>query len=231
MEAGAPAGTAARTWDIVMTGWAGDLGSAALLRARWTELEKRLPASFLERAAARLEGVSQGAEGLGWAVPLEGAEGLGRAGSPAGAETPGLEGLPQGVLWAATGEDGVFGALWRLGEEAGTGLWVDLARIPLLQETIEICEMAEVSPYELPWGGFLWLAENGNWSGGTVIGHTTQDSARVVESRWGTRYLTPPEAENCRENGCPAPPETENCQGNCCPASPETETGKGDGIC
>ena len=219
MEAGAPAGTAARTWDIVMTGWAGDLGSAALLQARRTELEKRLPASFLERAAARLEGVSQGAEGLG------------RAGSPAGAETPGLEGLPQGVLWAATGEDGVFGALWRLGEAAGTGLWVDLARIPLLQETIEICETADVSPYELPWGAFLWLAENGAWSGGTVIGHTTQDSARVVESRWGIRYLTPPEAKGRQWNCCPASPEAGSRQGNRCPASPETETGKGDGIC
>ena len=203
----------------MVTGWAGDLGSAALLRARRTELEKRLPASFLERAAARLEGVSQGAEGLG------------RGGSPAGAETPGLEGLPQGVLWAATGEDGVFGALWRLGEAAGTGLWVDLARIPLLQETIEICETADVSPYELPWGGFLWLAENGAWSGGTVIGHTTQDSARVVESRWGIRYLTPPEAEGRQGNCCPASPEAGSRQGNRCPASPEAETGKGDGIC
>lgn len=195
MEAGAPAGTAARTWDIVMTGWAGDLGSAALLRARWTELEKRLPASFLERAAARLKGVSQG--------------------------------LP----WAATGEDGVFGALWRLGEAAGTGLWVDLARIPILQETIEICEMADVSPYELPWGGFLWLAENGAWSGGTVIGHTTQDSARVVESRWGIRYLTPPEAGSRQGNRCLAMSEAGSRQGNRCPASPEAETGKGDGIC
>ena len=106
---------------------------------------------------------------------------------------PGTAGdAPAGVLWVPIGPEGVFGALWRLGELAGTGLRVELARIPVFQETIEICETLDLSPYRLLSSGCLWLEENGNWSGGTVIGHTEGGKARVVESTWGFRYLTKP---------------------------------------
>ena len=37
------------------------------------------------------------------------------------------------------GEGGLWAALWRLGEQAKTGLAVDAAAVPLLQETVELC--------------------------------------------------------------------------------------------
>lgn len=148
--------------DIVMSGRAGDAGTALLLN-RWRHrLEKRLPAFFLEQAGR-----------------LPKAEGA----------------APAGSFSVRIGSEGVFGALWRLGEGFGTGLRVELPRIPLFQETVEICEILEISPYRLLSSGSIWLAENGHWSGGTVIGHTVGGTARVVESSWGIQYLTPPGAE------------------------------------
>lgn len=107
---------------------------------------------------------------------------------------------PAGALSVPIGPEGVLGALWRLGEAAGTGVWVELSRIPLFQETVEICEILEFSPYRLLSGGAIWLAENGSWSGGTVIGHTVAGKGRVVECPWGVRYLTPPGEEETRQD-------------------------------
>ena len=45
------------------------------------------------------------------------------------------------------GEGGIFTALWRLAEEAGAGLEADLRKIPIRQETVEICEYFDLNPY------------------------------------------------------------------------------------
>lgn len=37
-------------------------------------------------------------------------------------------------------EGGIFGALWEMADGAGIGLDVALKRIPIQQETVEICE-------------------------------------------------------------------------------------------
>lgn len=37
-------------------------------------------------------------------------------------------------------EGGIFGALWEMAEASGVGLEIDLKKIPVRQETIEICE-------------------------------------------------------------------------------------------
>lgn len=93
------------------------------------------------------------------------------------------------------GPGGVFGALWRLGEAAETGLYVELSRIPVKQETVEICELLDVTPYGLLSGGLLYITENGNWLPGTVIGRTDPGKRRVVVSEEGTRYLTKPQPD------------------------------------
>ena len=38
-------------------------------------------------------------------------------------------------------EGGIFGALWEIGEASGTGITADLRKIPIKQETVEICEV------------------------------------------------------------------------------------------
>ncbi len=53
---------------------------------------------------------------------------------------------------------GVFGALWELGQCSGVGLEIDLKKIPIRQETIEICEFFDLNPYKLLSGGSLLLA-------------------------------------------------------------------------
>ena len=56
------------------------------------------------------------------------------------------------------GEGGIFRALWDLGIRLGCGLTVDLKKIPICQETIEICEYADINPYEADSRGAVLIA-------------------------------------------------------------------------
>ena len=44
-------------------------------------------------------------------------------------------------------EGGIFGALWEMAEASGVGLEIDLKKIPIRQETVEVCEFFGVNPY------------------------------------------------------------------------------------
>ena len=56
--------------------------------------------------------------------------------------------LPEGALYCRpAGEGGIFSALWRMAETLDTGLLVDIKKIPLRQETIEILELYDINPY------------------------------------------------------------------------------------
>ena len=60
-------------------------------------------------------------------------------------------------------EGGIFGALWEIAEASGVGLEIDLKKIPLKQETVEICEFFGINPYELISSGSMLMAtEDGN---------------------------------------------------------------------
>ena len=60
-------------------------------------------------------------------------------------------------------EGGIFGALWELAEASGVGLEIELKKIPLKQETVEICEFFGINPYELISSGvMLMAAKDGN---------------------------------------------------------------------
>lgn len=51
---------------------------------------------------------------------------------------------------SCSGEDGgVLAALWRLLKEKRSGGYYSLRAIPVLQQTIEICELLELNPYRL----------------------------------------------------------------------------------
>ena len=43
-------------------------------------------------------------------------------------------------------EGGVFGALWEMGSGSGVGLDIDLKKIPIRQETVEVCEALGLTP-------------------------------------------------------------------------------------
>ena len=102
-------------------------------------------------------------------------------------------------------EGGIFGALWELAEGAGVGLEIDLKRIPVKQETIEICEFFEINPYELLSGGCLLMAADNGYDlarilEGTgipaaVIGKTTGSHDRVVINEEERRFLELPKPD------------------------------------
>ena len=60
------------------------------------------------------------------------------------------------------GEGGVFGALWDIAQVAGTGIKVDFKKIPIKQETIEVCEIFDINPYALKSAGsFIIICDRG----------------------------------------------------------------------
>ena len=99
-------------------------------------------------------------------------------------------------------EGGIFGALWELASSAKVGLEVDLKKIPIRQETVEICNFYEINPYELISSGSMLMAtDNGHdlvrelakeGIEAAVIGKTTAGNDKVVVNDGEVRYLEPP---------------------------------------
>ena len=96
-------------------------------------------------------------------------------------------------------EGGVFGALWELGQSSGVGLEIELKKIPLRQETVEICEFFNLNPYKMVSGGsVLMAAKDGNaivhairQAGGeaVIIGKATDSNDRVLINGDERRFL------------------------------------------
>lgn len=96
-------------------------------------------------------------------------------------------------------EGGVFGALWEMGQSSGVGLEIDLKKIPIRQETVEICEFFDLNPYKLVSGGAaVMAAEDGNalvhairLAGGdaTIVGKATDSNDRVLINGDERRFL------------------------------------------
>ena len=97
---------------------------------------------------------------------------------------------------------GVFAALWEMGDAQKCGFEVCHDDIPILQETIEICEHTGDNPYMIDGcGGALFVVQDGEkladalYDAGyeaAVIGHLTDSSDRVVVHDDERRFLTPP---------------------------------------
>jgi len=166
--------------DIVMTKHCG-LGGTALLAGHFTdELATRYPRRFIEQAAEFLAETEKNEEGY-----LAVADGA--------------------AYVHAAAEGGVFGALWELAEFAQCGLEIDLPAIPILQETVEICEYFDVNPYQLRTEGvFLILTEHGGrlcevleekGIPAAVIGKTVPGLDRAVRNGEEVRYLEPNRVE------------------------------------
>ena len=102
-------------------------------------------------------------------------------------------------------EGGVFGALWEMASGSGVGLDIDLKKIPIRQETIEICEVLGLNPYILMSSGSMMIAaEDGfglvrklNQAGipASVVGKTTEGNDRILRNGEDTRYLDKPQSD------------------------------------
>lgn len=97
---------------------------------------------------------------------------------------------------------GVFAALWEMGDALKCGLEVCHDNIPILQETIEICEHTGDNPYMIDGcGSALFVVPDGElladklYEAGyeaSVIGRLTENSDRVIVHEDERRFLTPP---------------------------------------
>lgn len=105
----------------------------------------------------------------------------------------------------AMGEGGFLSALWKMAEASQVGLTADLRRVPIRQETIEICEEFDINPYRLESEGTLLvglsgghaLAEKFRREGITaeVIGQIIASNDRLLYSGENARFLERPAAD------------------------------------
>ena len=102
-------------------------------------------------------------------------------------------------------EGGIFATLWELAEGAGVGLTIDLKKLPLRQETVEVCEHCNVNPYELLSGGCLVMtAEDGQalvtaleeaGIPAVIVGKVTDSKDRILVNEDEIRYMDKPKQD------------------------------------
>ena len=170
--------------DVVMSKWIGLQGTAKIAKEQKEALLQRLPARFLAEAASYDKYMS--------IIPE--------------AKVAWEEGV---VAMHDVSGGGIFRALWEVAEKAETGIRIDLKKIPVKQESIEICEVFGLNPYELLAGGaLLMIAEDGDvlaeklaqeGISAAVIGRLTDDNDRVIVTRGEDgeelRYLDRPRTD------------------------------------
>lgn len=98
-------------------------------------------------------------------------------------------------------EGGIFGALWEMGAASDVGITADLMKIPIRQETIEVCELFAINPYRMMSSGSMLIGcANGNLLvdklkeagiSSAVIGRATDSNDRVIVNGEETRFLEP----------------------------------------
>lgn len=106
-------------------------------------------------------------------------------------------------------EGGVFAALWEMAERCGRGLSIDLRKLPIRQETVEVCERLERNPYELLGGGSLLIAcEDGEKMvealqqagiSATVVGKFTDSNDKLIYNEDEKRYMDRPAIDQVYE--------------------------------
>lgn len=115
-------------YSIIMAGWCGTLGTRLLYQDE--ELREGFSKSFLKSVRE----IFADKKDAGQFYFVNEAAAI----------------MAERSIYMRTGSHtGVFGGLWDLSEDLKTGFRVDLDKIPIRQETIELCERKDVSPYEI----------------------------------------------------------------------------------
>lgn len=161
---------------VVMTKWMGLEGTAVLAQEREAELLERYPFP-----------ITTAAKGFEKYLPV-----LPEAATALKSGATAMHDMRNG---------GVFGGLYELAGRLGVGLSIDLKKIPVKQETIEICEFFDLNPYGLLSGGSLLIVvEDGDGMvkalqeagiPAAVIGRTTDNNDKVLHNGEEIRFLEP----------------------------------------
>lgn len=163
--------------QIVVTKWVGLSGTNVIAQERMEELRQRYTRDFIQQAFSYKEYLQYDKE----------YEVLARMGYHA-------------LVEASYG--GIFGALFQLGYDSDLGIMADLEKLPILQQTIEFSEFYQLNPYLLHSEGAMVIASANAEAlvlelkkagvAATVVGHLTEDKARIVYLKDECRYLVPP---------------------------------------
>ena len=166
--------------DLVVTKWIGLEATAILAKEKEEELLKEFSPEFVRTAREFDRYLS--------VVP--------DAGAAAAAGVCAMHDITEG---------GVFGALWEVAEGANVGLEADLKKIPIRQETVEICEVFHLNPYHImSSGSVLAVTEDGpglvrelerTGIPAAVVGRTTSGKDRIVRNGEDVQYLTRPQTD------------------------------------
>ena len=166
--------------DIIITKWIGLEGTADLAARNREKLLERYPAYLVEEAAAFDRYYS---------ILPEAATAV-KSG---------------GCTMHDISEGGVFAALWEMAEGAGVGLTIDMKKLPLRQETVEVCELCNVNPYELRSGGSLIIASPEGTAvvealaaegiPAVIVGRFTDSNERLILNEDEVRYMDRPQRD------------------------------------
>lgn len=159
--------------DILMTKWIALEGTIGIVEARELELKKRLPAYLLETAKDFSKYLS--------------------------VETEIKLASNYSAITYPISQGGIFSALWNMAEASKVGLEIEVRKIAVRQETIEICECFRLNPYLLLSNGALLLAADRGHDiarriqkegiACTVIGKATDSKDRILWNEEECRYL------------------------------------------
>ena len=163
--------------DILLTKYVGLAGTAILSKMEQSKLEERLPSYIVENGILLEKEISVLPESR---IAME-------------VGVTGMHDVSRG---------GIFSALWELAEKGNVGIEVDLKKIPVRQETIEICEVLGVNPYELYGAGSLLIVtDKGNQLlyelekqqiPAAIIGKITEENGKVILNGEEVRFLDRP---------------------------------------
>lgn len=167
--------------DIVVSKWIGLEGTAILARRFEESLRERYPAWLSETAAGFDRYLSTVPEA---AVATQ-------------SDVCVLHNVSEG---------GILAALWELAEGAGVGLTIDLKKLPVRQETVEVCNHCNVNPYELLSGGCLLMtcadgaelvrALEAAQIPAVIVGKVTDSKDRLILNEDEVRYLDRPQEDS-----------------------------------
>ena len=163
--------------DIVLLKWIGLEGTFRIMREKEAELSKRFVPTFLN-GIKNLESQLFSERELAIAKEF------------------GVSAMHQIT------SGGILAALWEMAESSNVGMEVDLKKMTIKQETIEVCEFCHLNPYQLTsTGSVLIFTDRGEelaaklneaGSAAVVLGKTTVDTARVILGGEEKRFLDRP---------------------------------------
>lgn len=163
--------------DIVLAGYIGMEGMLRILDEKEAELKKRFAPAFIEQIRSYRQYLFAGP-------------------TISVAKAGGSSAIRQ------VSEGGILAALWDLAKDADEGLDLDMKKLNILQETIEVCEHYRINPYQLASTGSMLIVTdqgealadelNQNHIKATVIGKLTDNNDKLLHNGEEVRYIDRP---------------------------------------